>query len=85
MNYSGEFLKKSEIADIENYLWLFTKSWPNVYEVYDKDGNMSIEIIGATNAYKSIKSGYKIVINTKEEALQYYKELLPEEVCNTLL
>lgn len=75
VSYSGEFLKKSEIADIENYLWLFTKNWPNVYEIYDKDENRHIEIIGATNIYKSIKSGYKIILNSKSEATKLYKEL----------
>lgn len=75
VNYSGEFLKRSEIADIENYLWLFTKNWPNVYEVYDKDDNLHLEIIGTTNVYKNIKSGYKILINSQEDAIKYYKEL----------
>ncbi len=75
LNYSGEYLKKSEIADLENYLWLFTKNWPNIYEVYDKEGNAKLEIIGNTNVYKTITSGYKIVLNSKEEAMKYYKEL----------
>ena len=35
MEYSNKLLKKSEIADLENYLWLFTKEWPNIYEVYN--------------------------------------------------
>ena len=75
LNYSGEYLKKSEISDLENYLWLFTKNWPNIYEVYDKEGNLRLEIIGNTNVYKTITSGYKIILNSKEEAMQYYKEL----------
>ena len=75
LEYSGEFLTKSEIADIENYLWYFTKEWPNVYEVYDKKDNMFIKIVGSTNVYQKIKSTYSINLETKEEALELYKLL----------
>lgn len=75
MGYSGEFLTKSEIADIENYLWYFTKEWPNVYEVYDKDSNMFIKIVGVTNVYENIKSTYTISLDTKKEAMEFYKLL----------
>ena len=75
INYSGKYLKKSEIADIENYLWLFTKDWPNVYEVYDKEGNLEIDIVGNTCVYKTVKSGYKVVLKSEEEAKKFYKYL----------
>ena len=75
MEYSGDFLTKSEIADIENYLWYFTKEWPNVYEIYDKNDNMFIKIVGITNVYDKIKSTYSISLETKEEALKLYKLL----------
>ena len=75
MEYSGEFLTKSEIADIENYLWYFTTEWPNVYEVYDKQGNMFIKIVGTTNVYDKIKSPFSISLETKQEALEFYKLL----------
>lgn len=75
MEYSGDFLKKSEIADIENYLWYFTKEWPNVYEIYDKDNNMFIKIVGITNVYEKIKSIYSIELDSKQKALDFYKLL----------
>ena len=75
MEYTGGFLTKSEIADIENYLWYFTKEWPNVYEVFDKDDNMCIKIVGETNAYDKIKSTYGITLITKRDALELYKLL----------
>ena len=75
INYSGDLLKKSEIADIENYLWLFTKDWPNVYEVYDKDGNKELNVIGNTFVYKTVKSGYKVNLKNEEEAKKFYKYL----------
>lgn len=73
VGYSKEFLKKSEFEDIENYLWLFTKDWPLVYEVYDKSGNLSIQIVGETEIYEKIKSSYKIKLEDKEQARQFYK------------
>ena len=45
-DYTNNFLKKSEISDLENYLWLFTKSWPTIYEVQDKNEKISLQIIG---------------------------------------
>jgi len=75
LEYSGKYLSKSEISDIENYLWYFTKAWPSVYEVYDENDKMSIRIVGETNVYEKIKSDYCIILNSKEEAVEYYKLL----------
>ena len=71
--YSGEYLKRSELADLENYLWLFTKDWPLVYEVYDKKDKLSIQIVGETIVYEQMKSSYKVVLNTKEESIEFMK------------
>lgn len=71
--YSGKYLKRSEFADIEKYLWLFTKEWPLTYEVYDKSNNLSIQIIGETYVYEKIKSQYRIKLKSKEEASEFYK------------
>ena len=75
VEYSNTYLKKTEFTDIENYLWLFTKDWPLVYEVYDKTGKLSIQIIGETEVYEKIKSPYKIKINSKTDAMHFYKLL----------
>ena len=73
--YSSTYLKKSEFEDIENYLWLFTKDWPLIYEVYDKNEELSIQIVGETEVYQKIKSTYKIKLTSKEEATEFYKLL----------
>jgi len=73
IGYSKQYLKKSEFEDIENYLWLFTKDWPLVYEVYNKKDDLSIQIIGETEVYEKIKSPYKIKLENKEQANQFYK------------
>lgn len=73
MDYSEMILKKSEINDIENYLWLFTKDWPNIYEVYDKNNDISIQIVGETEVYEGIKSKYRIKLSSKEEAIEFYQ------------
>lgn len=73
VGYSREYLKKSQFEDIENYMWLFTKEWPLIYEVYDKNDNLTIQIIGETEVYGKIKSPYKIELKSREEANQFYK------------
>ena len=75
LSYSNKYLKKSEYEDIVNYLWLFTGDWPLIYEVYDNEENLSIQIIGETNVYEKIRSPYKIKINAKSEANRFYKLL----------
>lgn len=71
--YSGKYLVQSQITDLENYLWYFTKQWPNIYEVYDLKGNMTLKIVGETKVYKDVKSDFVITINSKEQALEWYK------------
>ena len=73
IDYTSEYLKKTEYQDIENYMWLFTKQWPLVYEVYDKNDNLSIQIIGETYVYGKIKSLYKIKLENKEQAINFFK------------
>ena len=75
VEYTSEFLKKSEFEDIENYLWLFTKDWPLIYEVYDKSDNLCLYIVGETEVYQKIRSLYRVKLETKEEALEFYKLL----------
>ena len=75
LNYSENFLNRDEIVDIENYLWLFTKNWPIIYEVYDKNNKMSLQIIGETYVYEDIKSTYKIVLENQEDSIKFYKTL----------
>lgn len=74
-DYSREYLNRMQIADIENYLWLFTKEWPLVYEVYDKDENLSLQITGKAYIYDDIQSDYKLVLKNKEDAIKFYKLL----------
>ena len=75
MEYSERYLKKTEINDIENYLWYFTKQWPNIYEVYDNDENLEVQILGQVDVYEKVLSTYKIKIRNKEEATEFLKLL----------
>lgn len=75
VNYSGEFLDNREINDLENYLWMFTKGWPLTYEVYDKKNKMSIHIVGETAVFDDIKSIYKVILKSKDDAVEFYKLL----------
>ena len=71
--YSGNYLLKSQTTDLENYLWYYTKEWPNIFEVYDKKQKMCIKIVGRANVYEKIKSDYIITLDSKEQALKQYK------------
>lgn len=73
--YTGDYLKNSQISDLEKYIWYFTKEWPMTYEVYDKDNKMSLQIVGKTFVYEGIQSEYKVKLRTKEEAEKFYKLL----------
>lgn len=75
VSYSEQILQKSEITDIENYLWLFTKNWPLIFEVYDNKEQLTIQIVGETFVYRDIKSSYKVILNSTEEAIKFYKLL----------
>ena len=75
LDYSGKILKTSEIKDLENYLWLFTKDYPAIYEVYDEDDKMTLQILGETPVYGKIKTLYKMVFKNSKEALKFYKLL----------
>ena len=72
-DYSRELLNKTEIQSLENYLWLFTKDWPSIYEVYDKSGKVSLQIVGETEVYGTIKSEYKVKLSNKIEATKFFK------------
>ncbi|MGN1299207.1 MAG: hypothetical protein ACI4UE_04420 [Candidatus Scatovivens sp.] len=75
LNYSEELLNRNEIIDVENYLWLFTKNWPLIFEVYDNKNNLSLQIIGDTYVFDNVKSTYKIKLENSEEAIKFYKLL----------
>ena len=75
VNYKGSILTNDEIADVENYLWVFTKNWPSIFEVYDKADKMSLQITGETFVYENIKSTYKMKFPSQDEALKFYKLL----------
>lgn len=73
VQYSNKYLKNADFTDLENYLWIFTKDWPLIYEVYDKNDNLSIQIIGETYVFEKIKTQYKIKLENKIEANKFYK------------
>lgn len=75
MDYTNGILSKQEIRDIENYLWAFTKDYPLIYEVYDKNGNETLQIVGESHIYGKIKTLYKMIFSSRKEAGKFYKLL----------
>lgn len=74
-DYTKRYLKKSEISDLEKYIWIFTKQWPQIYEVFDKDNELIMHITGLTEVYDKIKSFYKLELKTKDDAIRFYQLL----------
>ena len=70
-DYTKDLLNKTEIQSLENYLWTFTKDWPAIYEVYDKNEKASLQIVGETEIYGKIKSKYKVKLSNKIEATKF--------------
>ena len=75
LDYSEDILKKSEIKDLENYLWLFTKDYPSIYEVFDQNNKNTLQIIGETKVYGRIRALYKMVFDSSKEANKFFKLL----------
>lgn len=73
VDYEGDILKKDEIKDLENYLWLFTKDYPSIYEVSNKKNEVSLSIIGETEIYEKTRTLYKVNLATAKEAAKFYK------------
>ena len=73
--YTGKILKKSEIEDLINYIWFFTKDWASVYEITDKEGKLSVQVVGEAKIYDKMTSKYRIILQDKKEALVFYKLL----------
>jgi len=72
MDYTKRYLKKSEISDLEKYIWIFTKDWPKVYEVLDSNNDLTIHIVGTACVYDKMRSYYKIELKNKEDAVKFY-------------
>lgn len=72
LDYTKRYLKKSEISDLEKYIWLFTKDWPKIYEVFDENNEMSIHVVGTAIVYDKIRSYYKTELLTKEDAVKFF-------------
>jgi len=75
LDYEGNILRKSEIDDLEKYIWLFTKFWVSSYEVEDYKGKVTLQIVGNLKVYEQIESGFKINLDDKDEAKQYFNLL----------
>lgn len=73
MDYSKKYFNKSQFEDIENYMWLFTKDWPQIYEVYDKKDELSIQIVGETEVFDNVKSVYKVKLQDQTAANEFYR------------
>ena len=68
MDYKGIFLSSMQINDIENYIWLFTNEWQNIYEVSGK----YLYVTGHTKVKKLFNTYYRNVFDNKLDAEKFY-------------
>ena len=68
MDYKGNLLTSAQINDIENYIWLFTNEWPNIYEVSGK----YLYVTGHTKVKKLFNTYYRNVFDNKLDAEKFY-------------
>ena len=72
LDYTKRYLKKSEISDLEKYIWLFTKDWSKIYEVFDENNDMTLHTVGTAVVYDKMRSYFKTELLTKEDAVKFY-------------
>ena len=68
LDYKGNLLTSMQINDLENYIWLFTNEWPNIYEVSGK----YLYVTGHTKVKKLFNTYYKNVFDNKNDAEKFY-------------
>lgn len=68
LDYREKILTRAEINDIENYLWLFTNDWPNIYEVCQNE----LYIVGKAKVKDIFETYYRNVFKSKNEAKEFY-------------
>ena len=68
LDYKGNLLTSMQINDLENYIWLFTNEWPNIYEVSGK----YLYVTGHTKVKKLFNTYYRNVFDNKNDAEKFY-------------
>lgn len=68
MDYKDNLLTSMQINDLENYIWLFTNEWPNIYEVSGK----YLYVTGHTKIKKLFSTYYRNVFDNKNDAEKFY-------------
>ncbi len=79
---SEDLLKREQLTDIENYIWLFTKTWPKIYEVNLDQSNI-LYVTGETKIKEGFTSKYIIKIDSKDSAEIEYTLLKALFILNT--
>ena len=72
-DYEDGILSIKNINDIENYIWVFTKEWPNIYQV--TTDKTDIYITGKTKVQDGLISKYRIKLENEEDANKLYNLL----------
>ncbi len=68
---SEEIISSSKLKDIENYIWMFTGVWPNIFEV-TTEKKSSLFITGQVRLQQDFSSRFRIELKNSEDAETQY-------------
>lgn len=68
----GKLISTTRIKDLENYLWMFTSIWPQIYEVTDEKNKTKLYIIGKIIVQNDFKTKYRIELKDEKSAEEQY-------------
>jgi len=68
---SEEILSESKLHDIENYIWIFTGVWPQIYES-TFNNEKGIYITGQIKVERDFTTRYRVELKDSEQADKYY-------------
>lgn len=68
IGYCEEMISTDKINDIENYIWLLTNEWPNIYEVNKQE----LYVTGKAKIKGVWDSYYRNIYTSKDEVENFY-------------
>ena len=69
--FSSNLLESNKIRDLENYIWMFTSAWPQIFEV-TIDNKTEMYITGQIKIEQDFSTKYRIAIKNEKDAEDQY-------------
>ena len=69
--FSNNLLESNKVRDLENYIWMFTSAWPQIFEVTIND-KTEMYITGQIKIEQDFSTKYRIEIKNEKDAEEQY-------------